>query len=275
MRHERRAGRLALPGHDVQHPGRQDVLGDLREAQCGEGRELGGLEHHRVPRRQRGTELPRRHVERVVPRRDRRHDTDRVAAEERRVVLHVLTGGPAFHEAGTGREEPPVVDGEVHLELDDRTRLPDVADLEILDRLHVVRDRVGDLAQHLEPDAGRRAGPRLERLRRGADRLVDVFPVAGGDLVEQLAGRRVAHLVGLSGLRRPPGTADVVLARHDAFPVVLGVAADRGVPPCCHDVGGPTPVQARESVPKHCVHDDFLARTPARVRTCPTGDGRA
>ena len=48
------------------------------------------------------------------------------------------------------------------------TRLADVADLEVLDRLHVLLDRVGDLAQGLEPRPGAWCGttPRTRRRPR-------------------------------------------------------------------------------------------------------------
>ena len=108
------------------------------------------LEHDGVAGGERGAELPRGHVERVVPRRDRTDDAERVAPEERRVLLDVLAGGAAFEEARAAGEEAPVVDREVHLELDDRGRLAAVL--------------------HLEPFERRRGRPRSRRRPRAASR---------------------------------------------------------------------------------------------------------
>jgi hypothetical protein len=122
----RGAGDLALPAHDVEHARRQHVGGQLGQTQHRVGGEFGGLEHHGVACGQCRPELPGRHVERIVPRGDRGDHAERVAAHHRGVSGHVLTGGLAFEEPAGRGEEPPVVLGEVHLELDDPDRLADV-----------------------------------------------------------------------------------------------------------------------------------------------------
>ena len=188
---ERGAGGLALAGDDVEHAGRQDVGGDLGEPQRGERRELRRLEHDGVAGRERGADLPRGHVQRVVPRRDRRDDAERVAPDERGVLLVVLAGGAAFEEARAAGEEAQVVDGEVHLELDHADRLADVGDLELAEALHVGVDGVGHLVEHLAALAGRAGGPAGEGVGGGLDRGVDVGGVARRDLGEWLTRRRV------------------------------------------------------------------------------------
>ena len=124
--HERVAGGLALAGDHVEHAGREDVGGQLGQPQRGQRGELARLEDEGVAGGERGPELPGRHVERVVPRRDADAHAERVAAQHRGVVLEVLAGGLGLHGAGRPGEEPEVVDGEVELELDDRHRLADV-----------------------------------------------------------------------------------------------------------------------------------------------------
>ena len=168
MPHERVARGLALAGDDVEHAGREDVRGDLGEAQRAQRRELGRLEHDRVAGRERGPELPGRHVQRVVPRRDRADDAERVAAHVADVwsSRYSPAARPSRKRAPAG-EEAPVVDGEVHLELDDRRGLAAVLHLEALDRVEVGLDRVGDLVQDLAAaPRGHRATTRRTRPRR-------------------------------------------------------------------------------------------------------------
>ena len=162
LRHQRVADGLALAGDHVEHAGREDVGRDLGELQRGERRELGRLEDERVAGGQRRAELPRRHVERVVPRGDADGHAERVAAQERGVVLDVVAAGLGLQGAGRAGEEPHVVDGEVELELDDRHRLADVGHLERLELVEVGLDRVGQGEQLLGPLARRGLAPGLE-----------------------------------------------------------------------------------------------------------------
>ena len=68
MARECRARFLTDPVQDVHHPGWEAGLFDQgREIQGRKRGLLRGLQHHRVPCRERGTELPRGHSERVVP----------------------------------------------------------------------------------------------------------------------------------------------------------------------------------------------------------------
>ena len=62
---------LAVAGDDVEHTSRQSgIAGEFREAQCGEWRELGGLEHHGATSRKRGRNFPCQHQQREIPRDD-------------------------------------------------------------------------------------------------------------------------------------------------------------------------------------------------------------
>ena len=90
-----------------------------------------GLRTHGVAGGERGAELPRGHVERVVPRRDATATTP--SGSRRRIEVWSSMYSPAAWasmEAGRPGEEAQVVDGEVDLELDDRHGLADVVDLE-------------------------------------------------------------------------------------------------------------------------------------------------
>ena len=72
----------ARAGQHVDHTGRQDPAEDLSERERAQRRPRRRLQHDRAAGRERRAELPGRHIERVVPRRDRRHDADRIPSEE-------------------------------------------------------------------------------------------------------------------------------------------------------------------------------------------------
>ena len=55
---------------------------NLREAEGGERRELGGLQYDRVPRGEGWGDFPRDHQEREIPRHDLPHDSHRLVARE-------------------------------------------------------------------------------------------------------------------------------------------------------------------------------------------------
>ena len=159
---ERVADRLAAAGDDVEDAGREDVGGDLGEDERGERGPDRRLEHDRVASRERRADLPAGHVERVVPRRDRGHDADRIAADERRVAGEVLVGGLALHHPGRAREEAQVVDHRRDLVDGRADRLAAVAALESAELVRAGLDRVGELQEHEAPVLGRAVLPRLE-----------------------------------------------------------------------------------------------------------------
>ncbi len=210
QRHPRRRPRTT---HDVEDAGREDVGCQLGQLQRRVRRELGGLEDDGVAGRQRRPELPRGHVERVVPRRDRSDHTDRVTTGHRRVALEVLTGGLALQEARRSGEEPPVVDREVHLELDDADRLAHVLALDARQLVDVGRHHLGHLTEDLAALPGRRTRPAGERRGRGLHGGVDVGGIARRHLAQARARCRVEYHVGRPRPGRPPLTADEI-ARH-------------------------------------------------------------
>ena len=79
---ERLAGRVVVAaGDDVEHARGQELGRELGQPQRRQRRRLGGLEHDRVAGRQRRADLPDRHHQRVVPRRDLADHADRLAPD--------------------------------------------------------------------------------------------------------------------------------------------------------------------------------------------------
>ncbi len=177
-------------------------------------RELRGLEHDGVARSQRRAELPGRHVEWVVPWRDRADDPDGIAPDIGRVALLVLAGGLAFQEPGGAGEEAPVVHGQVHLELDDRHRLADVLTLDARQLVDVGGDDIGDLVQHLAALTWRGRRPTGERGLGRRNGVGDVGGVAGGDLADGFTGGGVDDDVDRAARCLLPFPTDVVRVRH-------------------------------------------------------------
>ena len=99
------AAGLAVAGDDVEGALGQELRGELGEEQRRLGRRVGRLEDDGVARGEGRGDLPHRHHHRVVPRRHLADDTDRLAAHERGVPLHVLPRGLALeHPRGAGEE---------------------------------------------------------------------------------------------------------------------------------------------------------------------------
>ncbi len=66
----------------------------------------------------------------VVPGRNGPDHPEGLAANHRRVAIEVLSCGLSFQKAPGGGEEPPVVHGQVHLEVDHGNRLAYIPALE-------------------------------------------------------------------------------------------------------------------------------------------------
>ncbi len=124
--HEPVADRNAVARDHVEHAGREHFLRQLGKPQRRERRLLGRLDDLHVAGREGWANLPDDHHQRVVPRRDPRHDAERLAADDRRVALYVLARALALERAGRAGEEAQVVRGERDLVHGDRLRLADV-----------------------------------------------------------------------------------------------------------------------------------------------------
>src|SRR5215212_5860305 len=208
---ERRAGRLAEPGDDVDDAVRQAGLEQqLAEAQRRERGLLGDLENDGATRGERGGELPGRHQQREVPGDDlpddadrleaggreeigarggERRDRDRLALELRRPAGHVVEHvGRQGYVCGLGHG----------------LRLAVVDGFERGEFVRVLQDQVADLVQEASARRRRHARPgaALEGATGGLHGEIDIGLIAFGDTGDNLAGRRVRNL---EGLARPGG----------------------------------------------------------------------
>jgi hypothetical protein len=184
-------GRLAVAGDDVHH-----AVGDARlgqqagEADRGQRRLLGRLQHHRVAGGQRRPELPRGHQQREVPRDDLADHADRLP---QRVGVEVGAGHVGHRDVDRvaldlGRPARHVVE-QVRRQRDvgaegDGVGLAVVQALELRELLGVLEDQVADAPD--DPAAlGRRdaaPGAVIERGPGGPDGPVDVLGIALGDV---------------------------------------------------------------------------------------------
>ena len=102
---ERIANRLAPPEQHVKHAWRENILRKLRQLQCRQRRDFRRFYHHAVTRRQRWRQFPGRHHQRIVPRRDRGDDPNRIAADHRGMSFQILPRRQAVQTAcGAGKE---------------------------------------------------------------------------------------------------------------------------------------------------------------------------
>src|ERR687897_724337 len=152
----------------------------------------GGISPASPPERR--ADLPDRHHQRVVPRRDLPHDADRLAPDHARVALHVLARrAPLQHPRGA-REEAHVVDRDRHLLQRDAHRLADVRRLQAAELLAVLLEPVGQPEQRTRALARGRVAPAGEGGLGGGHRAVDVGLRALRHLRDRLARGRVDDL---------------------------------------------------------------------------------
>ncbi len=209
--------------HAAREPGPQRQLGQHQRGQRGE---LGRLEDDRVAGRQRGADLPRRHVERVVPRGDRGAHAERLAHDRGGEALDVLAGRPALEVAAGGGEEAQVVDGEREVERARETqRLAGVAALRARELVGVVLEQVGEPVEHRRALGGGDAAPVAAPVGgagRG-DRALGIGGAALGDLGERRARARVDDRARATALQR--------LAVHEHPPRTHVVSDGHATPP--------------------------------------------
>ena len=180
-----------------------------------------GLRTTVLPVASAGPSFQRRHVERVVPRRDRGDDADRVAPDDRGVAGEELVRGEAVHHPRGAGEEPEQVGADGDLVDRGADRLAGVG----RSRAGRARRRrassgVGDLEEHQASDPAASSAstsrtpsrPRRPPGRRppaaSPARCAMTWSLAGLIDVERLARRRVDELaadellVGLDALER-------------------------------------------------------------------------
>ncbi|ABA50512.1 hypothetical protein BURPS1710b_2316 [Burkholderia pseudomallei 1710b] len=205
---ERLADDGPVAAHEIEHAGGQPrVVNRLGEDERIERCDLGRLQRDRAARRERGRDLQRDLVERIVPGRDRRDDADRLAHDER--IAHLLLEREGL---GEFRIRAPVVDRPADL---DRTRQldrhADFARDRLRELLAARLQVLGDLVQIAGALGGRRRGPAVERRARGRDGRFRVFGGAFGDAADHGLGAGVDHVDHALARARAPCTADVEL----------------------------------------------------------------
>ena len=214
---ERVADRRARAGDDVEHAGRQDLGRDLGQDQGGQRGPCRRLEDDRVAGRERRSDLPAGHHDRVVPRGDRGDHADRLAPDHRGVAVHVLVGRLALHHPRGAGEEAQVVDDDRDLVDRGADRLAGVLRLEAAELVGARLDGVGELEEHAAALGGGRVLPGLEGGRGGVRGTIDVLGAGCLDLGDDLAVGRVLDIERLARRRIDPFAPDELLIGLDAL----------------------------------------------------------
>ncbi len=157
VRAHRCADRRARAEHEIRNAFRKaDVLDEAEELDRRQRRDLGGLEHNRVASRERRSELPHRHEQRIVPWDNLGADADGLAHRQR---LHVL--GHLVRHAHRLRREARIVAQAVACVTDIAfrfaERLAAVEHFEVRELLRLAFELVGEGEEQARPL------PRLQR----------------------------------------------------------------------------------------------------------------
>ena len=200
-----------------QHPGRYTrLLGQPHErdrAQRSAGRRQGD---HGAPSRQRWPDLPGQHVDRVVVRRHRSDDPQRLPHQDaagrwrgsvrrqRRQRLHATTLRSAHRHLGA----PAQVRGRLRnlKRAGEPDRRPDLGDHRERQFLAVLLDQVGQPVEHLGAAFGRQSRPRpvSDRAARGGHGLLDLVGPGADPRGHDVLSRRVNGRERRSGAGHPP-----------------------------------------------------------------------
>lgn len=193
---------------DVHDPGGNVAGDDFGEMQKRERGGRGGLDHDRVARGERRSELPSAHEEREVPGNDLTHDADRFVQDETHGVV-VDAHGAAFFGAQTARKVAKVVDRERHV---DERRLADglavVHRFDLREEVGFFLEIVGDAQKNGGALGGRGLRPAFKSGAGGLHRAVHVGGRSRGHAGEHFARGGIARFRGLAAFRSHPFTAD-------------------------------------------------------------------
>ncbi len=194
------AGRRSVAGDDVHHAFGEDVGDDLGKLQRRQRSLLGRFDDDRVAARQSRGEFPGGHHEGIVPRRDRAHHADGIAADHRGMASHVLARHGSMHVAyGTGKEAK-AIGNRRHLVLQNADPwLAAIQRFENGEPLRLPIDGIGELQEQARALGGGRARPGLERLRGSIHRFVDLRGRGIGELDDRLLGLGIDHGLGRFG----------------------------------------------------------------------------
>ncbi len=175
------------------------------------------LEDDRVARRKGRADLPAGHHDRVVPRRDRGDDPDRLTPDHRGQAGRVLVDRLALHHPSCPGEEAQVVDDDRDLVDRGADRLAGILRFEATELVGTGLDTVGELEEHAAPLGRSRVLPGFEGRRGGVGGAVDVLGVRGLDLGDDLAVGRVLDIERLARRRIDPFATDELLIGLDAL----------------------------------------------------------
>src|ERR1019366_3917169 len=209
MRRQRRARRLAVTRHNVDHALWESGLrNQLRQQQCGERSLFRGLQYHRASCGKGRTKLPGGHQQREIPRNDLSDDAHRLAPRIGEELNFLRTtgkrNGVAFDLCCPSRHVAEQINRQRHIgNTRDRQRLAVIEALQLCELLRTRFEQVGQFPDQAPPLGRRHVGPciALERLARGLHRAVNVLAIALGDLGEHFPGRRVVGWERLAGRR--------------------------------------------------------------------------
>src|SRR6266516_875813 len=213
--HERVSDGDTVAGDDLEHARWDVFLRELYKPKQGQRRLLGGLDDLDVAGGERRTDLPDRHVQRVVPGADSGDYPERLAPDERGVALDVLARRLALEIASGACEEAKTVRHRRRLVLRDPPRLPDVRGLEPGELFHVLVDDVREREQELHPVLRGLPPPVGPGMLGNFDRALDVLGARAWNLGDRLAGGRVENLHRLAARGLDERTADELLLLHD------------------------------------------------------------
>src|SRR5438445_1866848 len=212
---------LTIAGNDIYDSLRKSGFHDqLTQPQSGERRLLCGLQHDGAAGRQGGSQFPRSHQQREVPRDDLSDDSNRLAqcvsqvlrarrvgnGDRNRIALDL--GGPARHVAKQVR-------GQGHVGcFRDAERLSIVETLDVAELFSVSLQQIGELPDQTTTFRGGHLSPRsmVEGLARGVYCLLDVVTIALCHLRQYLAGRGIVGWESLAGSGVHPLAIDQHLA---------------------------------------------------------------
>ena len=222
MAHERLTGDQARAGHDVEHAIGESGGGRvLREHQRRQWREFAGLEDDGVTGRDRRQHLPHRHLQRIVPGRDRTDHANRLAADRGGVGAVPLGSCRALQVAGGAGEELRVVDAAGDVELGGQPDgLAGLRGLHLRVEVGAFGHLAGEVVQGRAALGRCRGRPRWEGGLCCSDRAVNVVGGGQGDSVDDLAGRRVRDVQAVPGTVLGP-TIDPLASAHRHTPCHL------------------------------------------------------
>ena len=248
------------------------------EAQRGERRLLRRLQHHRVAGRQRRADLPDRHHQRVVPRRDRGDDAHRLAADDRGVARHVLARGLALHACARRRRRSAGCRPRRGSRSWRANRLADVRGLEEGELVGVRLDAVGELESSIP---ARSPGVRSNQLSKAScaaatARSTSSVPPTG-------TSARISSVAGLTIFSVLPSAAAVASPFTNSWnffmassPLLVGILGTRPLPGACQIRRSPHSVGKRRK--RKSSDKERPKQGKARTRGCPnreSADGGA